>query len=264
MEYRVEDLAAAAGVRVDTVRFYQGKGLLPAPRREGRVALYGESHLERLQRIRELLAAGFKLVQIGRLLQAEERAGAAAASAQAAAAAEEPLLAALAAESVGEGSLTLAELAARSGLPEPLLRAARSAGLFEPVVVGGEERFGSADLDLARAALALLDAGFPLDELLQLAVQHAGGVRAVADAAIDLFDEHVIAGRLDEAGAADEIADAFRALLPQVTRMVALHFQRTLLNRALERLRARGDAGPLEQAIAASESVRLDVSWKRA
>ena len=40
MEYRVEELAASAGVRVDTVRFYQGRGLLPAPRREGRVAFY--------------------------------------------------------------------------------------------------------------------------------------------------------------------------------------------------------------------------------
>ena len=57
MEYRIEQLARTAGVAVDTIRFYQGKGLLEAPRREGRVTWYGDGHLERLRRIRELLYA---------------------------------------------------------------------------------------------------------------------------------------------------------------------------------------------------------------
>ena len=54
MEYRIEQLARAAGVAVDTIRFYQGKGLLDAPRREGRVTWYAETHVERLKRIKEL------------------------------------------------------------------------------------------------------------------------------------------------------------------------------------------------------------------
>jgi DNA-binding transcriptional MerR regulator len=45
MEYRIEQLAQAGGVAVDTIRFYQGKGLLEPPRREGRVTWYSESHL---------------------------------------------------------------------------------------------------------------------------------------------------------------------------------------------------------------------------
>ena len=53
MEYRIEQLARTAGVAVDTIRFYQGKGLLEAPRREGRVTWYGDAHLDRLRRIRE-------------------------------------------------------------------------------------------------------------------------------------------------------------------------------------------------------------------
>ena len=53
MEYRVEELARAAGVPVDTLRFYQARGLLPAPRRRGRVAVYDEDHGARLRRIRE-------------------------------------------------------------------------------------------------------------------------------------------------------------------------------------------------------------------
>ena len=39
MDYRVEALAAAAGISVDTLRFYQARGLLPSPRRVGRVVL---------------------------------------------------------------------------------------------------------------------------------------------------------------------------------------------------------------------------------
>ena len=38
-ELRVEDLARADGVSVDTIRFYQKRRLLPPPRREGRIAL---------------------------------------------------------------------------------------------------------------------------------------------------------------------------------------------------------------------------------
>ena len=52
MEYRIEQLARTAGVAVDTIRFYQGKGLLESPRREGRVTWYGETHLDRLRRVR--------------------------------------------------------------------------------------------------------------------------------------------------------------------------------------------------------------------
>src|SRR5438270_762893 len=71
MEYRIEQLARAAGVAVDTIRFYQGKGLLDSPRREGRVTWYGEGHVERLKRIKELQQQGFTLTVIQRFLAGE-------------------------------------------------------------------------------------------------------------------------------------------------------------------------------------------------
>ena len=254
MEYRVEELAAAAGVRVDTVRFYQGKGLLAAPRRVGRVALYDEVHLERLRRVRELLAEGFTLAQIGRLFDSEERAPAARGG--------DALLRALVAETVGERTLSRGELAAESGVPDAVIAAACSAGLIEPIAVGGEERFTRADAEMARAGLEILGRGLPLPELLALAVEHSGNVEAIADRAIELFDAYVIerAGADEEAN--DAIADAFRALLPQVARLVALHFQRTLVSRALDRLRGAGDREALERALEATQSGRLEVEWR--
>ncbi len=42
MRYRVDELAAQCGVSVDTVRFYQAKGLLQPGQREGRVSWYSK------------------------------------------------------------------------------------------------------------------------------------------------------------------------------------------------------------------------------
>ena len=259
MEYRVEQLAEAAGVRVDTIRFYQGKGLIPAPRRRGRTAIYDEGHLQGIRRIRALLDEGFSLAQIRRLQGHEPGAGAARRSAAGAAGAPADLLQALARETVGSRTLSRAELAAEAGVPEALIDAIERAGLVEPVNLGGEPRFTEADLEMARAGLSILGQGFPLDELLNLAVLHAHHVMEVADRGIDLFDDHV-RRRPDAESVA--IAQAFQTLLPHVTRLVALHFQRTLVNRALERVRASEDSEALQAALAATESARLEVSWR--
>jgi MerR family mercuric resistance operon transcriptional regulator len=62
-------LARAAGVGVETVRYYQRRGLLPEPPRPpGEVRRYGESDLKRLRFVRRAQAAGFTLEEIGELL----------------------------------------------------------------------------------------------------------------------------------------------------------------------------------------------------
>ena len=71
MEMRVEQLSVRSEVAVDTIRYYQSKGLLDPPRREGRVAWYGDGHLDRLARIRSLQQRGFTLATIVRLVSGE-------------------------------------------------------------------------------------------------------------------------------------------------------------------------------------------------
>src|ERR1019366_1607053 len=68
---RVEDLSVRAGVSVDTIRYYQSKGLLAPPRRQGRVAWYDEDHLERLARIPKLQQRGFTLAPLVRMIDRE-------------------------------------------------------------------------------------------------------------------------------------------------------------------------------------------------
>ncbi|WP_245687647.1 MerR family transcriptional regulator [Streptacidiphilus griseoplanus] len=71
-EYRVEELAEAAGITVRTLRFYRERKLLPPPRREGRIAWYSQEHLDRLRVIAELLERGHTLGGITELLAAGE------------------------------------------------------------------------------------------------------------------------------------------------------------------------------------------------
>lgn len=61
-------LAAAAGVGVETVRFYQRKGLLPVPLAVGKVRDYDAVHIDRLRFIRTAQRAGFSLKEIAELL----------------------------------------------------------------------------------------------------------------------------------------------------------------------------------------------------
>ena len=64
----VSKLAAAGGVGVETIRFYQRRGLLDTPTRESGIRRYGSEDVRRLRFIRRAQAAGFTLDQIGELI----------------------------------------------------------------------------------------------------------------------------------------------------------------------------------------------------
>jgi MerR family mercuric resistance operon transcriptional regulator len=61
-------LGASAGVGVETVRYYQRRGLLEVPASAGAVRRYGAEDVRRLRFIRRAQAAGFTLDEIGELL----------------------------------------------------------------------------------------------------------------------------------------------------------------------------------------------------
>ena len=64
----VGQLAAAGGVGVESIRFYQRKGLLETPARAGGIRRYGAEDLRRLRFIKQAQAAGFALAEIAELL----------------------------------------------------------------------------------------------------------------------------------------------------------------------------------------------------
>jgi DNA-binding transcriptional MerR regulator len=69
-EYRIDDLARAAGTTVRNVRVYQERGLLPPPRREGRVGIYSDAHLARLCLIGQMLERGHTFAGIAERIAA--------------------------------------------------------------------------------------------------------------------------------------------------------------------------------------------------
>ncbi len=72
-EYRIDDLAREAGTTVRNVRVYQDRGLMPPPRKQGRLGLYSDDHLTRLTLIGRLLERGYTFATIRELLAASQR-----------------------------------------------------------------------------------------------------------------------------------------------------------------------------------------------
>jgi DNA-binding transcriptional MerR regulator len=230
MEYRIEQLARTAGVAVDTIRFYQGKGLLDAPRRQGRVTWYGDSHLERLKRIKELQQQGFTLTVIQRFLAGELEPS------------DEALVAAVTRPAAPQ-TLTLAELAERSGVAGPLLMTLQQAGLLVPIEGGEEPLFPADDLQAIEAGMKLISAGVPLGALMELGKDHAAAVDRTARQAVDLFDQYV-RERIQAEGGETEAAErkllqTFNELLEASGTLVRHHFERTLLRAAREHIEKR-------------------------
>jgi DNA-binding transcriptional MerR regulator len=244
MEYRIEDLARVAGVAVDTVRFYQGRGLLPPPRREGRVTWYGDVHLDRLQRIRALQQRGFSLAVIRRFLEGELEPS------------DEALVAALTAPlSSDDGTMSLDELAARSGLPAAVLAALEQAEILVPVSssAAGVPQFQSSDVQALTAGMRLLEAGIPLQELLALAGDHARNVGATARRAVQLFDRH-IRERLQREGSDVDVSarlmQLFDELLDASAFLVDHHFRRALIRAAREHVERDPEISRADERIA--------------
>lgn len=258
----MEELAKAAGVTIDTIRFYQGRGLLAAPRRKGRIALYSEEHLRRLRRIRALNHDGLPLAIIKRVLDAPQGVPIAGL--------DEKLLPALVKESLGQRLYYREEFLHEAAMPATLLDVAEEAELIQPHHIDGEPHYTEADLQMFRAGRVLIEAGLPLTELVVLARDHAHSVEGVAERAVDLFDRYIRRAHSTQPLATPRASDLydtnvilqenatqdaetalerFHVLLPEITRLVALHFERTLIRRALQRFADTSEAGDLKMQL---------------
>lgn len=71
-DYTIGTLAHAASVGVETIRYYQRRGLLPTPARPGTIRRYGAADLNRLRFIRHAQHLGFSLEETGELLGLDE------------------------------------------------------------------------------------------------------------------------------------------------------------------------------------------------
>ena len=239
--YRVDQLAALAGISVELLRSYQSRGLLPAPTHEGRVAWYDGRHLERLRRIRDLKAKGWSIRAIAATLDDDGRG----------------LRATVDAATDGDDEqFDLAELAERTGVPVAVLRSFLGSGVLRPRHGrGGVDAFTQADVHAMRALLSLLGNGVPMEEFMAVANVQLDAVKEVAEGAFDLFlkylREPLLSRDLPPRAEAERMAAGLRLLLQSVGTLVTYNFQRTILEVAQGYIEANGTEA--EQAALAKE-----------
>ncbi|WP_424210835.1 MerR family transcriptional regulator [Streptomyces sp. BI20] len=239
--YRREELARLAGVRARNLRYYQERGLLPAPRREGRYAWYSDEHLARLRLIDRLLARGYTVNAIAELLDASAR--------------DDGLGRLLGLEReltrdwVREEPvvMTREELRDLFGPLASPQHTARAAELGYLTVDG--EVVTHHSRRLLEATAALVREGVPLTEVLDAAefVQEQAAV--LADRFVSLFRAHVIGpeglGRVS-AGRVRELGAAVAALRPVAGEVVSAEFARAMARRVDEEVAELLGEGPGE------------------
>jgi hypothetical protein len=140
-------------------------------------------------------------------------------------------------------TLTRAELAERSGVPEPLLASLEQAGLLVSIEGPEEALYPADDLQAIAAGMKLIAAGVPIGALMELGKEHAAAVDRTARQAVDLFDRHV-RERIQSEGGATEAAErrlleTFNELLEASGTLVRHHFERTVLRAAREHIEKR-------------------------
>ena len=188
----IDELAARVGMTVRNVRAYASRGLLPPPRLRGRTGLYDEEHLARLTLIQSMLAEGYTLSAVERVL-AHVPSGVTAAGLQLHRALLTPWL------PEEPEVVDRAALEARAGGPpldDALLDQLVELGL---VVVLPDGRLQVLSPTLLRAGLAVVALGIPPDKAVAAQLKVGEHAAAVARIYVELFRDTVWRA-FDEAG----------------------------------------------------------------
>jgi len=231
----IDQLAERSGISVRTIRFYAGRGLLPAPQLRGRTGLYGPGHLARLELVSELSALGFTLAaieaQLARLpaeVGAEELA------------LHRALLTPWVPEQVEE--LTVDELARRTrrALGPSDLDALEGLGVITRLAEGVVRLHGPA---LLGQGLEVLESGLPTETWRRAHAIIERHTTALAEDLMAMFQDEVLQPYRDRGRPAEErarLATALAQLKPITVRGVVTAFGRAV-NRTI-RQRSAGSA----------------------
>lgn len=226
MKYTVDELARAANTMTTTVRMYQNKGLLHAPAKQGRVGVYDDSHLDRIELITELQRRGHSLAGIADLIDSYERG--------------EPLTDLLGLSALRQPTpvkISVIDLVTRLGgvalSPDDMARAGAS-GLVEidgDLAVVSDSRF----LDIGSA---LVDLGVPPTVVLDEWESLSNVMSSVSERFVGIFESHLLP-RLDGASLAEvaSTVDKLAGLAREVT-VTALEQE---LRRDVERFVSNAD-----------------------
>lgn len=182
-DYRIDDLAREAGTTVRNVRVYQERGLLPAPRRSGRVAIYNDAHLARLKLIGELLEHGYTFSHISQFIDAWQEGR----DLGDVLGLEEALAGPWSDEPAGY--FTVDELVAMFGDQATDKAIARAVRLG--MLVPDGDRFRAPSPRLLRAGAELVASGIPISAVLDLGAGLARDIDRIAKRLVDTINTHI-------------------------------------------------------------------------
>jgi DNA-binding transcriptional MerR regulator len=217
--WRIDDLAHEAGITVDTIRYYAREGLMPAPTPAGRNRLYGDRHLDRLRRIKELQERRFSLAAIRAIVETNR-----------------PGI-----DDLFSGSgrtYTLAELIEGSGLRPDLVEQLRGVGLLPDPAEFGRDDYDETDLQLLAAIAELQTMGMPPELIVELGSIYVRNFSVLQKEVLDMF-----AGKThaewspDMRTAVQDLSAQAGRLVPAVDRVLNHVHQRTLQRFTLDAIR---------------------------
>jgi DNA-binding transcriptional MerR regulator len=234
----IDDLARRVELPVRTIREYHTMRLLPPPERRGRLGLYGDRHVQRLQLITRLQRRGYSLAGIRDLLGAWESGTdlttLLGADESPAALDEPPLL------------LTRAELFQRLPvLDSAALNRAGQAGLVRS---HGGDHFVVRSAALLGLVADMVRAGVTLDQALDVINVLTDDLGALARRLADLIVERIWEP-LSAAGRAGELPDMFRRGRPLLLQGTATTLADRLGAALGERADTMGDGDRLRAAL---------------
>jgi adenylate cyclase len=154
------------------------------------------------------------------------------------------------------------EIAARSGLDVELLRRFRAA-LGVPYADPDERVATEADLEAALRTKAILDAGFPAEDLLRNARTIGMGMGRIAEANRELVVQNMTQPGDTERDVADRLALAAEQLLPLVADTLTYAFQANLLEQVKRDVIAAADlasgefGGAVERTVCFADLVEF-------
>ncbi|MFY9587650.1 MAG: MerR family transcriptional regulator [Actinomycetota bacterium] len=234
-EYRIDELAREGGTTVRNVRAYQDRGLLAPPRREGRVGLYSEAHLQRLRLISSLLERGYTLANIAEMIHGLERGH------------DLGDLVGLGAAIVSPwsdevpGYVDPIELAEMFGGAEASFDALEDAVKLGLVEVEGE-RFRVPSPRLLHAGAELYAAGVPMDAIMDIAKKLRRDADRIAARFVELAETYLFAPYGDDLPPPEDIpriTELVRRLRPLTEMAVDAELARAMERRVSERFGKR-------------------------
>jgi DNA-binding transcriptional MerR regulator len=223
-EHTVDEVARLTGTSVRTIRWYQSEGLLPSPRRSGRVALYDDDHVARLESIRDLQAHGLTLTAIRRLLDRAPGNAATTALAFVRAAVGQTV------ESDAE-IISAADGAKRLDIDPDRIDAelVESLGMARVLDDGRWQIIAPAAFE---AAAELAQVGVPPERRMAIGRELHEHTQAMARAVVELFVDHLwrpsTAGAGDDPAAWEALTDAVERLRPLAATSITSLFDAAL------------------------------------